>query len=545
VHYISPEQARGDITDEKSDLYSVGIMMYEMLAGTKPFDGDDALAIALMHTNKRPKPPREINSSIPEGLEEIILRAMQKDAAQRYQTAGEMLGDLQEFEKNPSVIFEYKYATPDGETKHFNKVGKPAPNPVVAAKEQQRRVTPPEEEDDEYDEDEIIERRSPLLPILFAVASAFVIIAAVLITYVVGDMLDRSGRNRAMPDLVGEPWEAVFAEYGSWLNMRPTQEWSEMPLGHIVSQSERAGRMINPNQTIVDIVVSRGMQVVIMPDFSNRMHTGQEVMEALEQIGLVPVPNYVYHDTIPVDFFIDSDRHAGDTVDLGDSVRVKISLGREGDEGLVPVPNVMNMPQEEAEAALNALNLQVTFTFSDSLDSQLGLVINQSVPNGTMVDINSTVALVIGSGPAEEDPQRASFIEFNMPDSVSGTFVFELLRNGDVVDTITRNVSSNRFIRFDFSDTGQHRYSVNIVNRANNREGVFVSYDIDFTGDEAVKSNRTADPYVLTLILEQPQTTPTTTTPPTTTPPTEPPTTPTETSETTTIVLTQPPPLQP
>ena len=109
VHYISPEQARGDITDEKSDIYSVGVMMYEMLTGVKPFDADNPVTVALMHMQNEPKMPREINDSIPEGLEEIVVRAMQKDPSKRYQSASEMIKDIEEFKKNPSIVFEYKY----------------------------------------------------------------------------------------------------------------------------------------------------------------------------------------------------------------------------------------------------------------------------------------------------------------------------------------------------------------------------------------------------------------------------------------------------
>jgi serine/threonine-protein kinase len=106
VHYISPEQARGDITDEKSDIYSVGVMLYEMLTGVKPFDADNPVSIALMHMQNTAKLPRELNDSIPEGLEEIVIRAMQKDSSKRYQSASEMIKDIEEFKKNPSIVFE-------------------------------------------------------------------------------------------------------------------------------------------------------------------------------------------------------------------------------------------------------------------------------------------------------------------------------------------------------------------------------------------------------------------------------------------------------
>lgn len=109
VHYISPEQARGDITDEKADIYSTGVMLYEMLTGRLPFEADSAVSVAIMQLQSEPKQPREINPSIPEGLEEITIKAMQKDPAKRYQSAAEMLYDIDEFKRNPSIHFEYKY----------------------------------------------------------------------------------------------------------------------------------------------------------------------------------------------------------------------------------------------------------------------------------------------------------------------------------------------------------------------------------------------------------------------------------------------------
>ena len=132
VHYISPEQARGDITDERSDIYSVGVALYEMLTGRKPFDGDTPVAIALMHMQSTPKKPTEINSTIPEGLEQIVLRAMQKDPAQRYQTAGEMIKDLEDFKADPSMLFDYKYSSTDGSTKYFDR-------PIPAAEQERTR----------------------------------------------------------------------------------------------------------------------------------------------------------------------------------------------------------------------------------------------------------------------------------------------------------------------------------------------------------------------------------------------------------------------
>ena len=113
VHYISPEQARGEITDEKTDLYSVGIMLYEMLTGRLPFEADNAVSVAIMQMQSEATVPHLINDEIPEGLEQITLKAMQKDTTKRYQSAAEMLSDFDEFKRNPSIKFEYTYFEDD------------------------------------------------------------------------------------------------------------------------------------------------------------------------------------------------------------------------------------------------------------------------------------------------------------------------------------------------------------------------------------------------------------------------------------------------
>lgn len=122
VHYISPEQARGEITDEKTDLYSVGIMLYEMLTGCLPFEADNAVSVAIMQMQSEAKAPHLINEEIPEGLEQITLKAMQKDTTKRYQSAAEMLSDFDEFKRNPSIKFEYTYMEDETPTRYVDAI---------------------------------------------------------------------------------------------------------------------------------------------------------------------------------------------------------------------------------------------------------------------------------------------------------------------------------------------------------------------------------------------------------------------------------------
>ena len=130
VHYIAPEQAKGSKTDGKSDIYSVGVMLYEMITGKLPFEADSAVSVALMQLQSTPKMPREINSSIPLGLEQITMHAMQKIPSERYQSALDMLGDLERFRLNPDVRFDYKYFVDSEPTKFVNTGKKPKPTPA-------------------------------------------------------------------------------------------------------------------------------------------------------------------------------------------------------------------------------------------------------------------------------------------------------------------------------------------------------------------------------------------------------------------------------
>ncbi|MCL1904329.1 MAG: Stk1 family PASTA domain-containing Ser/Thr kinase [Oscillospiraceae bacterium] len=515
VHYISPEQARGDITDEKSDIYSVGVMLYEMLTGVKPFDGDDALAIALMHTNKTPKTPSEINSAIPKGLEEITLRAMQKEPAKRYQTAGEMLNDLKEFEKNPSIIFEYKYSAPDGGDKYLNKAGRPVANAAAAISTAPAEAKKPTNyEPDDYDDDEVIERRSPLLPILFAVASAFVILTAVLITLIIGNIGTKDpnvgglfpARNQRMPDLKGMNYTEADNEY-TWLRMEPRQVYSaDFPRDTIIDQDVPAERMINPNQTIVKVTVSKGKEVIFMPDYSHNTRLGSEVVAELENLGLRVTPVNVYSDSVPEGFFINSDRAANDELNKGDIVRVWISRGREDDLWKTTVPDMLGISEVAAKKKAKDSKIVLEIKEEPSSDVQIGLVIRQSIEPEEEVDNNTVVEIFISSGPeeTEEDPnKRTSQIGFKIPDGWTGEFVFRHFINGVLQDELTQTIDISAIPEYiwEISGSGEKQvYTLKIKSEATDKEGVYATYEFDFTADPPTYDVKEINPDILNEI---------------------------------------------
>ena len=164
VHYISPEQARGEKTDEKTDLYSVGVMLFEMLTGKLPFTADSAVSVAIQQIQSKPKRPRELNPSIPEGLEQITMKAMQKDPTKRYQSAAEMLRDIDEFKHNPSIAFAYKYLSAEEEEAQL--AGKKHSESDIKAAASKKTGRKKKEVPEETDEEVEIVVKTPYLAML-------------------------------------------------------------------------------------------------------------------------------------------------------------------------------------------------------------------------------------------------------------------------------------------------------------------------------------------------------------------------------------------
>ncbi len=194
VHYISPEQACGEESDEKSDIYSVGVLLYEMLTGRVPFDGETPEQIAMKHINKKPVPIESLQPDVPTGLCEIVEKAMQKDKKLRYRSAAEMLAAIDAFKQNPSIVFEYKYMPDEPEaTKYYRSVS--------AIQAEDRSVKQNDAADD--DEEEIIIKRSPTILILTGIAAACVITAMLVLLGFFYWGRDEKVAEIPMPNLVG------------------------------------------------------------------------------------------------------------------------------------------------------------------------------------------------------------------------------------------------------------------------------------------------------------------------------------------------------
>ncbi len=439
VHYISPEQARGDITDERSDIYSVGVALYEMVTGKKPFDGDTPVSIALMHMQSTPKKPTELNSTIPEGLEQIILRAMQKDPNHRYQTAGEMIKDLEELKKNPALIFEYKYNSTDGTTKYFDRPMQ-AGEPEKPRRKQMTVTIPDDDYDDDYDDDddEYEERRSPLIPILFAVGTAFIIAAVFLVLMLInryfgensslptsganpGGSSDTSisvtaGEEMEMPNMIGMTWEQAYSKYASYLNLVAQQEWSEYEKDQIFDQELPEGRKVKVGTTIT-VKVSKGIKQVEVQDLTNRTVDAAE--RQLKKDGFKVKKTYEESDDIAANCVIRTEPPAHEQAPQGSTVTLVISLG--ATETLMSVPKLTDMPIETALERCEEYYLIPEIEYVDTDEFEKGMVISQSIEPNEHVERNTEIILEVSTGEIAEKTKKFSFA---IPNSAEGEFEF-------------------------------------------------------------------------------------------------------------------------
>ena len=260
VHYISPEQACGEESDEKSDIYSVGVLLYEMLTGRVPFDGETPEQVAMKHIHQKPIPISKLQPDVPTGLCEIVEKAMQKDKNLRYRSAAEMLAAIDAFKQNPSIVFEYKYMPDEPESVKYSR----SVSAIQAEENAPRKKKAPVEE-----EEEIIIKRSPTILILTGIAAACVITAVLVLLGFFYWGRDEKVAEIPMPNLVGMYLDDVRKQddYKNFQFQIVENELSEYPKGQIYEQSVTPGVMVKVNRKI-KIKLSAGIQVLEVPNLT-------------------------------------------------------------------------------------------------------------------------------------------------------------------------------------------------------------------------------------------------------------------------------------
>lgn len=399
VHYISPEQARGEATDEKADIYSVGVMLYEMLTGQLPFEADSAVSVAIMQLQQDPVLPRDINENIPVGLEQVTMHAMQKDVFKRYRSAAEMLRDLEEFRRSPDMVFEYTYFVDNEPTRFVDAVNDAdsfnAGLGTVAVADSARNANKNIDDYDDYDdEDDEDNEKSPVIPILTGVAIAFVIAMLIGIFLFFKFWNEDATSTVTVPKLVGMTIEEIRQDYPDYKYVIEYQESADIPAGTVMKQSPSEGREIKDTQKIT-LTVSQGTELVPIPRIANLSTTDAQLQLRLAGLQWELVSK---HDaTVPENQVISTNPPEGTPVKYGTKVQVYVSIGPE----VKYVDNVDCVGYKEADAIakLEAAGLTVKVTPYD-VNKPAGIVVKQTPDKATSQTLpqGSTVEIFVSTG---------------------------------------------------------------------------------------------------------------------------------------------------
>ena len=515
VHYISPEQAKGEIVDNKTDIYSVGVVLYEMLTGRVPFQSDSAVSVAIMQLQKEAERPRSINPAIPVGIEQITMRAMRKSPRQRYQSAGEMLLDLDEFRRNPNIRFDNNYFVDNEPTKFIPTPGKrnafASGKPVGTEKEPVREyvrttVITPEPDEDDY-ENEIIANKNYTLPILMGIIF-FLVIVIIGIAWFFFTNTDEV----VVPEFVGKYIEEIrdedeykyFFEQGLIEeNLVYTTDYDD---GYIFYQSEEAGKKMQISSTsssVIRLNIAYTSESMTVPQFDEGTKL-QEARSILQKMGFSIKTKAMVDTSVPESTVIRTDPKAGQSVAYGSSVTIYYAIS---DEGKVAVPSVIGDTLASAKAELEELGFRVVVKYRESSGGDAGLVIEQSVAADTTVIAGHTeITIVIGTTSV-----KTTSVTITLPDLLDYENFHESIYVY-VGDTLYKTYSGVKL------DGSTHTVEIggdeNTVFSISIGDQVVCTGNIDFTVAEPEVMNQVETPYQITV---EP-----TTKPPVTQPTTEP-----------------------
>ena len=387
VHYISPEQAKGDETDFTSDIYSVGVMMYEMLSGHLPFDADDVVEVAIKQISDKPQSLQELAPNVPHGLVEITERAMAKRPDNRYASAAEMLSALNAYVENPAIVFNYTYLPdeiPEKVVERPMKSQKDAPEPKKARKGKKKRTV--------------------FLPVLFGITVAFALACLALCWAILNDS----------STLMSEKADVVLADYSGMtqdeVNAQPqvssgqiTVNWeqsysNDYAAGYVYKQSPVAGRTVREGQSVT-LTVSLGIQSVTVPDVTNYLQADAE--QQLKNLGVSVLVTQAVEPTVASGSVIRTDPAAGSQVAAGSTVVVYVS--RPQVSTTAKVPSLVGLSSvNDARTLLVQNKLGLGSTTEQYSDKPAGTILAQNPAAGSTVKVNSRVSVTVSAGPEPE-----------------------------------------------------------------------------------------------------------------------------------------------
>lgn len=374
VHYIAPEQARGDRTDGKSDVYSIGVMLYEMLTGQLPFEAESAVSVAIMQLQSNPKPPREINPEIPMGLEEIILRAMRKEPSQRYKSAEEMLKDLQKVNKKSDTVFGYEY---------------PADEEVPDIQENEDENYAKYEEDAE-------KSRSPVFNVVLGSVMALILCAILFGSLALLHSCEATNTEAVdIPNFVGQKYSDVKEDKNNKFSWDIINVYdSSKPEGEIIAQEPEAGSKKVKEGAVITLTVNSSDTLIAVPYVSDEPE--ETAIAKIKAKGLSADIIYIEDEQTAEGIVTDTSPKAGSEITVTE--KVKVFVKKTVEKNTVEVPDLSSMTRDQASEAIAALGLAFDYEYNNDIDLQSESVIGQSPMKGSVVQEGSTVKVYVAKG---------------------------------------------------------------------------------------------------------------------------------------------------
>ncbi|BFK81631.1 Stk1 family PASTA domain-containing Ser/Thr kinase [Clostridium baratii] len=424
AHYFSPEQAKGAFIDERTDIYSLGIVMYEMVTGKLPFEADSPVTIALKHLQEQVVPPKELNSRVPGSLNKVILKCMEKDADNRYQNVKDLIADLQKIKANPDALIGEEELQ-NQQTAEHTIVMNAVKEPIVTTPKEDNNLEDEyyddyddyddedddyyDDEDDDYDDRKNNKKNKKGKGLFIGIGAAIIIILLGVGTFF---MFGGSGsKNVEVPNLIGMTMdEAEKAASAVDLKVVKVKEVkNEAKTGTIVESNPTAGSSVKKGSTI-EVTVSGGEKIFMADLVEDSL---EDAKSKLESLGLKNIKvRYDYSDEIPEGNVISQDPNSGSEIDKNTKITLVVSKGKKVET--VKVPSVIGMSESDAKDKLISLGLKVSVETQATTDeSKNGKVVGQSLDANTSANPGDTITLQVGNY-KEEKISIGSIINTNM-----------------------------------------------------------------------------------------------------------------------------------
>ena len=469
VHYIAPEQARGGYINDKADIYSVGVMLYEMLTGQLPFVADNAVSVAIMQMQAEPTPPSRINPSIPKGLEEITMHAMEKNPAQRFPSAADMLEDVERFRRNPEIVFRY------GEQVDRAYAGTSAD---IYGNVQQNAAPQKYNDNYEYEEEYVRSKNGARASNIIKGIVAAVIVVALVVGGIFGwrylqnltASTNKTSDEIVLPNFVGKIYASDIEGNSEYADLTFEITYGNVPSkqpGEVLHQTPAAGMTVKKGKT-VSLTVNGEAEQVVVEDVKG--YKQQDAYDALKALNLSPKIQAVADDDTAVGYVVKTDPAAGSTVSTGTTVTIYVSSGPSTESAVIP--NIVGYQYSAAKEELEAAGFVVTAEYDDESDKDENTVLSVSPNEGEKAKKGSVVTVTVSSG---KGAQKDVYYDIPLPGGVSDDLTMKIYVDGTLIETRTVNPSTSPYSNLTF--TGKDR--ANLVITLNDQQ--YITAEIDYT----------------------------------------------------------------